>query len=264
MPSPRDKLEQREWVIWGGPCRICGFLICECPEYRYAEGGSSERLKRAFGLTGKDIDLYGVRMTIDEIKGRCPVCGQGVAGYTSNFNGLGQPESVMVKCNNGHWQPMEDWNKVVPLARPQIPATPREAGEIAAAKAMQEADPRPETATMLQHPEPERDPLAPVTATVSIKTTRSAMELLRADWNPDKNLRVGQLKLVVASLISECEALRDRPRMPDRLGNGEAHVPNVDYNAAVNRGARNAANAITAFETAMMHLEKALRSVKDT
>jgi hypothetical protein len=248
--TSRAKAEEREWVIWGGPCRLCGFLICECPEYRYAEGGSKERLRRMLRLNGLHLDLYGVRMDFNDIKGVCPICNQSPAGFSSNFEGLGKPESVMVKCSNGHWQPLESWKK---MATPEAPVVSRP-GDMYA---------KTETSTMIQNPEPEVDPLAPAQASVHITVSRSALELLRADFNPDKNLKIGQIKLVIASLVTECERLRDRPRLPEQDKSGQVLVPNVSYNADCARGARNAANAITALETAMMHIEKAVRAVKE-
>jgi len=268
----RSPAEEREWVIWGAPCRLCGFIICECPEYRLLEGGMLERRKRALrleaihdNLLAFDGSTRGLRMRFEDIKGVCPSCGQGPAGMVATVEGPGVPEAVRVRCNNNHWATLDAWNRTTaspkpqepgvphappPLSRAQIPTTPREAGEITAAATMEKHDPRPpETATMIQNPEPEVDPLAPITFTLQVGVSRSALKLLEADWNPDKNAAVGRMRQYVAGLITQAETLR-RKAGPQEM----TDVPGP---------ARHFTLAITHLEQAAMFLEKGMRGIHE-
>src|SRR5262245_6070873 len=104
--------EEREWVIWGGPCAACGCVICECPDYRPLDGGMLERRKRVVRLQdwykelAFDDSLAGVRMNFADIKGTCPLCGQNPAGMTY----MHDTNETRVKCSNGHWHSLESWN----------------------------------------------------------------------------------------------------------------------------------------------------------
>src|SRR5262245_1616385 len=264
----RTPAEEREWVIWGAPCRLCGVILCECTEYRLSEGGTLERRRRVLklksiqdNLLNFDGSMRGVRMQFEDIKGACPSCGQNPSGMTM----MRQPSGVevRVRCSNGHWAALSEWNMAHPATAlpptfdpPKLPggddprelrglpsATPRQTGEIAAARAMNEYNPgRPETATMIQHPEEEVDPLAEIEFTLKVKASRSALTLLAADFNPTKSQSIGRMKQYVAVLITQAEGLRDKePGAPARV----------------------CALAITKFEEGALFLEKAMRMLRE-
>src|SRR5262245_34683098 len=133
-------------------------------------------------------------MRFDEITGKCPICGQNPSGMTTMHEG--GKDTTHVKCSNGHWSMLEQW---MPAPAPKL--------EPEVAKASIPGMPR-ETSTMLQNPEEAPDPLRPVEATIKVTPHPEALLLLRADWNPDKNLDIGRLKLIAAALITEAIHLR--------------------------------------------------------
>ena len=110
--------------------------------------------------------------------------------------------------------------------------------------------------TMIQDPGEVVDPNKPRQVTLVLDVSRSALELVAADFNPGHSNDVGKAKLLAACIITMAENLRDRPHLEP--GEDSApNVPNRSRNEALKRGARNAAMAISEFEIGAMLLVKA-------
>ena len=117
--------------------------------------------------------------------------------------------------------------------------------------------------TMLQHDEPNEYEKATTarTVTLMVDVSNTALRRVRAGFNPDQLMEVGQLHLLAAAFITACERLRDRekPMLPQ---NGlPENVPASTMWTAIDDGARNAAMAISETETACMHAVKAATAV---
>ena len=117
--------------------------------------------------------------------------------------------------------------------------------------------------TMLQHEEPNEYEKAVRSRTVhlTVEVSETALRRVRAGFNPDHLTEVGHLHLLTAALITACERLRDRekPMLPQH-GLPE-DVPASHMWAAIDDGARNAAIAITEFETGCMYAVKSATAV---
>jgi hypothetical protein len=118
-------------------------------------------------------------------------------------------------------------------------------------------------ATMLTNEELEAQPRPTQARTVNlmVDVSDTALQRVRAGFNPDRITEVGHLHLLAAVFITACEKLRDRakPMLPqDGL---PEDVPASTVWAALDEGARQAAIAITNIETASMYAVKAATAV---
>jgi hypothetical protein len=101
------------------------------------------------------------------------------------------------------------------------------------------------------------DPTQSRTVNLMVDVSDTALRQVRAGFNPDKLMLVGQLHLLAAAFITACEKLRDqkKPMLPqDGL---PEDVPASTVWAAVDDAALKAAVAITHSETACMYAVKA-------
>jgi hypothetical protein len=119
-------------------------------------------------------------------------------------------------------------------------------------------------ATMLTDDELEdykKDSLKSHTVNLTLDITATALRRVRAGFNPDQLMEVGQLKVLAAALITMCEKLRDRekPMLPSQ--NEQENIPASKLWDAIDEGARDAAIAITNVETACMYAVKAATAV---
>ena len=111
--------------------------------------------------------------------------------------------------------------------------------------------------TMIQNPTLPTDPLAEAEFSFTQKASKSALAIVRADFNPGHHTDVGRLKLLCAALITEAENLRARPLLSESTLSGADVVPYRRKNESLKLAQRNASIAITHLEDAAMHLVKA-------
>jgi hypothetical protein len=106
-----------------------------------------------------------------------------------------------------------------------------------------------------------KDSLKSHTVNLTLDVSESALRRVRAGFNPDKLMEVGQLHVLAAAFITMCEKLGDRekPMLP-RDGMPE-DVPASAMWAAIDEGARHAHIAITHVETGCMFAVKAATAV---
>lgn len=114
--------------------------------------------------------------------------------------------------------------------------------------------------TMLTEEELEQqaaDPTASRTVNLMVDVSDTALRQVRAGFNPDRLMQVGQLHLLAAAFITTCEKLRDqkKPMLPQD-GMPE-DVPASTVWHAIDEAARHSAVAITHAETACMFAVKA-------
>jgi hypothetical protein len=88
-----------------------------------------------------------------------------------------------------------------------------------------------------------------------------ALEMLRADHNPLRRTDIGKVNLLGAALITQAMAIQGAHPRDTKLLNGDDHVPNIRYNAGLDRAKLEASIATTHIETAIMFLHKALGRV---
>jgi hypothetical protein len=94
---------------------------------------------------------------------------------------------------------------------------------------------------------------------LSLELNEEAMDIVRGDFNPSRSPNVAYAKALAAALITMAQDSQDRPLLPVSDG-GAQHVANERLNHALVRAIREAALAITHFETGAMFLVKAATS----
>jgi hypothetical protein len=93
--------------------------------------------------------------------------------------------------------------------------------------------------------------------TLTLEINEEAMDIVRGDFNPSRNGKVGMAKAIAAALITMAQDSQDRPLLP--TGSDDAqHVANQRLNHALVRAIREGALAITHVETGAMFLVKAV------
>ena len=117
--------------------------------------------------------------------------------------------------------------------------------------------------TMLQTDEPSEYEKATKGRTVhlTVDVSDSALQRVRAGFNPDHITEIGHLHLLAAIFITACEKMRDRPKPMLPQDGLPEDVPASTMWAAIDEGARQAAIAITNIETASMYAVKAATAV---
>lgn len=94
---------------------------------------------------------------------------------------------------------------------------------------------------------------------LALEVNEEAADIVRADFNPSRNVNAGMIKLLSAVLITMAQDAQDRPLLP--TGSDDAkHVANERLNHALVRAIREAAIGITHIETGAMFLVKAATS----
>jgi len=112
--------------------------------------------------------------------------------------------------------------------------------------------------TMIQTPdEPAPSPTTARTVTLTLDVSESALQLVRAAFNPDHITEVGHVHLLAACFITICEKMNDEI-LNEQPGPPEDNVPARRLWRQLTDRARNAQKASDLIETACMYAVKAV------
>jgi len=91
--------------------------------------------------------------------------------------------------------------------------------------------------------------------------SRSALDLIGCE-NDMRMTEVGMVNMLAAALVTMASRIQaDKPHDTTYMGEADKNVPEKEFNRQLNMAKRDAAIAITHFETGAMYLRKALERV---